>query len=69
VELHNESSDHKLLCQPQGSRATKEDQKNTKFKPCALRAQAKAIVDIVTSMMKKAKILEKLSTFQLFTML
>jgi len=39
MELHNESSDHKLLHQPQGSKATKVDQKNTKFKTCALRAQ------------------------------
>ncbi len=68
MELHNESNDNKLLHQPQGSRATKEDQKNTKLKACALRAQSKTIVDMAIAMMKKAKILKELSTFQLFTM-
>ncbi len=35
----------------------------------ALCAQAKAIVDMTTTMMEKAKILEKSLTLQLFTML
>jgi hypothetical protein len=68
VELHNESGDHRILHQPQGLRATKEDQKNTKLKMCALHVQSKTIVDMATTMMNKAKILQELSTFQLFTM-
>ncbi len=68
MELCNESNDHKLLRQPQGLKATKKDQKNTKLKVRALHAQAKTFVDMATTMMKKAKILEKLSILQLFTM-
>jgi hypothetical protein len=45
VELGSKNSDCKLLHWPQGSRATKENQRNAKFKECVLRAQAKANVN------------------------
>ncbi len=34
MELGSKSNGHKFLHQPQGSRATKEDQKNAKLKKC-----------------------------------
>jgi hypothetical protein len=45
MELSNKSSDSKLLHSPQGSRATKDNQTNAKFKECVLHAQVKIIVD------------------------
>jgi hypothetical protein len=58
MELGNESSDHKLLHWPQGSRGTKEDQKNEKFKKHVLHAQTKVNTNMATITMKKVKILE-----------
>ncbi len=58
MELSSKSSDYKLLHRPQGSRASKEDQKNAKLKECVLHVQGKAIANMVVVMMKKAKILE-----------
>jgi hypothetical protein len=55
LELSSKSSDCKLLHWPRGSRATKKDQNNAKFKECALHVQAK-IANMVVIMMKKAKI-------------
>ncbi len=45
MELSNKRSDSKLLHSPQGSRATKDNQTNAKFKECVLHAQVKIIVD------------------------
>jgi hypothetical protein len=69
LELSSKSSDCKLLHWPQGSRATKEDQENAKFKECVLHVQAKAVANMVVVTMKKAKNLEVQATFQLFIML
>jgi hypothetical protein len=68
VELCNKSGDHKLLCWPQSSRASKEDQKNAKFKECALRVQLKIVSNMVVATMRKVEILEDQLAFQLFIM-
>jgi hypothetical protein len=69
VELGSKNNDCKILCWPQGSRATKEDQKNAKLKKRVLCAEIKITADMATATTKKAKILENQATLQLFIML
>ncbi len=61
------SKDLKIMMQLQASCATKDDQKSAKLKECALIAQVKAIVYMVSILtLKKSSIMENHNVFALF---
>ncbi|CAM6021773.1 unnamed protein product [Sphagnum balticum] len=54
IEYGDDYNEHKVLKRPQGSCMMKDEFKNHAMRDCALKTQAKAIVDMVAFPLKKA---------------